>query len=95
MMAAAPDGGTIGSGVGYMLDAGALTGGVGDSPGVCSGATSMGCQCGGLEPRGICSSAQARLIATCATGLPQHYQEVVVIQCHHTAAEDVGVWVRW
>jgi hypothetical protein len=55
------------SGVGYMLEAGVLTGGAGDSPGICGSKTSVGWQCSGLEPRGVGGSAQGGLIATCTT----------------------------
>ncbi len=40
--ATVPDGGMLGSGVGYMLDAGVLTGRVGNLPGVCGGKASAG-----------------------------------------------------
>jgi hypothetical protein len=92
MTATAPDGGTLGSGVGCMLDAGAPTGGEGDSPGVCGGATSAGWQHGGMELRGVCGGAQGGSIVTCAAVLPQHCREAVAVQCHHTAAEDSGDW---
>jgi hypothetical protein len=93
MTAIAPDEGTSGSGAGYMLDAGMSTGGAGDLPGIFGIATYAGWQRGGLEPRGVCSSAQGGLIAMCTAISPQHFPEAVAVQCHHTAVEGVGNWV--
>jgi hypothetical protein len=47
-----------------------------------------------VEPRGIGSSAQGRLITTCAVVLQQYSWEMVAVRYHQTAAEDAGDWVR-
>jgi hypothetical protein len=70
MTGAAPGGGTLGSGVGYMLDAGATTCASGDLPGICGGMTSMGWQHGGLGTWSIRGGAQDAILATCTVALP-------------------------
>jgi hypothetical protein len=88
--ATALDGGMLDSGVGCMSDNGALTGGMSDSPDIYTGATSTGWQHSGLESRGIGSNVQGGLIARCIAISPQRCWEVVMVQCHPTAAEDSG-----
>ncbi len=92
---AAPGTGTLGSGVRDMLDAGAMTGGVGDSPGVCRGGKSTGWQGSRLETQGVGGGAKGRLLTTCATALPGHEQETVAVQRHQKAMEEVVNWVGW